>query len=153
MRDIANNHRINDLRILWELHLLGLIHKKVNTYNTIWNKVYNLDLMIIWIVWYCWTFFLLFKRYSIILETPFVTVLGYANLINFFPEYDPIHNIEIDAISHIQGRAPKMEFIKKMCIYSYMFKLQSPSKYPPFDAIYLSRRFFHCSKQFQTHQF
>ena len=29
-----------------------------------------------------------------------------------------------------------------------MFKLQSPSKYSPFDAIHLLRRFFHCSKQF-----
>ena len=29
-----------------------------------------------------------------------------------------------------------------------MLKLQSPSKYSPFDAIHLSRCFFHCSKQF-----
>ena len=29
-----------------------------------------------------------------------------------------------------------------------MFKLQSLSKYSPFDAIHLSRCFFHCSKQF-----
>ena len=29
-----------------------------------------------------------------------------------------------------------------------MFKLQSPSKYSPFDAIYLLRWFSHCSKQF-----
>ena len=29
-----------------------------------------------------------------------------------------------------------------------MFKLQSPSKYSPFDAIHLLRCFFHCSKQF-----
>ena len=35
-----------------------------------------------------------------------------------------------------------------MCIYSYMFELQSPSKCYPFDAIHLSRHFFHCSKQF-----
>ena len=28
------------------------------------------------------------------------------------------------------------------------FKLQSPSKYCPVDAIHLSRHFFHCSKQF-----
>ena len=33
-------------------------------------------------------------------------------------------------------------------IYSYMFKLQSPSNYSPFDVIRLLRRFFHCSKQF-----
>ena len=30
----------------------------------------------------------------------------------------------------------------------YMFKLQSPSKYSPFDAVWLSRPFFQCSKQF-----
>ena len=35
-----------------------------------------------------------------------------------------------------------------MCIYFPMFKPQSPSKYSPFDAIYLSRCFFHYSKQF-----
>ena len=38
--------------------------------------------------------------------------------------------------------------LKYLCIYSYMFKLQSPSKYSPFDAIHLLRHFFHCSKQF-----
>ena len=37
---------------------------------------------------------------------------------------------------------------KKLCIYSYMFKLQSPSKYSPLDAMHLSRCFFHGSKQF-----
>ena len=36
----------------------------------------------------------------------------------------------------------------ELCVYSYMFKLQSPSKCSPFDAIHLSRCFFHCSKQF-----
>ena len=51
-------------------------------------------------------------------------------------------------ILHIQEGTQKTEFIyKKLCIYSYMFKLQSPSKYSPFDAIYLSRPFFHCWKQ------
>ena len=33
-----------------------------------------------------------------------------------------------------------------MC--SYMFKLQSPSKYSPFDLIHVSRLFLHCLKQF-----
>ena len=42
-----------------------------------------------------------------------------------------------------------MEFIyKKLYTYSYLFQLQSPSKYSPFDAIHLLRSFFHCSKQF-----
>ena len=37
---------------------------------------------------------------------------------------------------------PKKQFIyKKVCIYSYMFKLQSPSKCSPFDAIQLSNFF------------
>ena len=35
-----------------------------------------------------------------------------------------------------------------MCIYSSMFKLQSPSKYSPFDVLHLLRHFFHCSKRF-----
>ncbi|KAF6104158.1 hypothetical protein HJG60_011176 [Phyllostomus discolor] len=40
------------------------------------------------------------------------------------------------------------EFIyKKLCIYSYIFKLQSPSKYSLFDIIHLSIHFFYCSKQ------
>ena len=44
---------------------------------------------------------------------------------------------------------PKMEFTyKKLCIYSYMFKLQSPSNYSPFDAIQLLKFFFYCSEQF-----
>ena len=42
-----------------------------------------------------------------------------------------------------------LEFIyKKLCIYSYTFKLKSPSEHSPFDAIHLPRHFFHCSKQF-----
>ena len=41
------------------------------------------------------------------------------------------------------------EFIyKKVCVYSYMFKCQSSSKYSLFDAKYLSRCFSRCSKQF-----
>ena len=42
---------------------------------------------------------------------------------------------------------------KKLCVYSYMFKLHSPSKYSPFDAVHLLRHFFHCSKQFWTRWF
>ena len=41
-------------------------------------------------------------------------------------------------------RDPKQtpEFIyKELCIYSYMFQVQSPSKYSPFDAIHLWRLF------------
>ena len=40
------------------------------------------------------------------------------------------------------GTQESLEFIyKKLCIYSYKFKLQSPSKYSTFDAIHLSRLF------------
>ena len=47
------------------------------------------------------------------------------------------------------GMSKNSEFIyKKLCIYSYTFKLQSPSKYSPLNAIHLSRCFFHCSQQF-----
>ena len=37
-----------------------------------------------------------------------------------------------------EGKLPPNQnlFIKKKCIYSYMFKLQSPSKYSQFDAIH-----------------
>ena len=56
--------------------------------------------------------------------------------------------------THTKGDPEKTGFIcKKLCIYSYMFKLQSPSKYPPFDAIYLSRLFFTVQNSFWTHQF
>ena len=48
-----------------------------------------------------------------------------------------------------QGGPPKTGIMyKTLCIYSYMFKLQSPTKYSPFDVIHLLRCFFHCSKQF-----
>ena len=47
-----------------------------------------------------------------------------------------------------------MEFVyKKLCIYSYMFKLPSPSKNFPFDAIHLLRQFFHCSNVFELIDF
>ena len=44
----------------------------------------------------------------------------------------------------------KTEFIyTNLCIYSYMFKLKSPSEYSPFDAIHLIRTFFSITqKQF-----
>ena len=38
-------------------------------------------------------------------------------------------------------------FLKIVYLF-LMFKLQSPSKYSPFDTRHLSRHFFHCSKQF-----
>ena len=38
-------------------------------------------------------------------------------------------------------------------IHSYMFNLQPPSKYSPFDAIHLSRHFSTVQNSFWTHQF
>ena len=40
------------------------------------------------------------------------------------------------------------QFNYKNCVVILTFKLQSPSKYSPFDAIHLFRRFFHCSEKF-----
>ena len=49
----------------------------------------------------------------------------------------------------MRGNPPKLECIyKRLYIYSYMFKLQSPSKYSPFDAINLFETFFPLLKQF-----
>ena len=59
-----------------------------------------------------------------------------------------------DGWSMFEGGPKKTEFIyKKLCIYSYIFKLQSPSKYSPFDAIHLSKCFFHCSKRLLNSDF
>ena len=46
-----------------------------------------------------------------------------------------------------EGGPQNTGIYKKLCIYSYMFKLQSPSKYSPFDAMHLLRHFCHCSQQ------
>ena len=46
------------------------------------------------------------------------------------------------------GTPKKPRKNKNLCIYSFIFKLQSSSKNSLFDAIYLLRCFFHCSKQF-----
>ena len=56
--------------------------------------------------------------------------------------------VHVHACLNMRGD-PKMQFIyKKLCIYSYTFKLQSPSKYSSFDAIHPWSSFLHCSKQF-----
>ena len=53
-----------------------------------------------------------------------------------------------------EGDPNKLEYVyKKLCIYSYMFELQSPPEYSPFDAIRLSRWFSHCSNSFWAHRF
>ena len=43
----------------------------------------------------------------------------------------------------MKGDPENPEFIyKKLCVYSYILKLQTPSKYSPFRAIHLLRLFF-----------
>ena len=50
---------------------------------------------------------------------------------------------------HMRGDPPKHRiYLQKFCIYSYRLEIQSSSKYSAFDAIHLSRHFFHCSEQF-----
>ena len=44
-------------------------------------------------------------------------------------------------------------FIKNCAFILTCINFQSPSKYSPFDAIYLLRYFFHCLTQFWSHQF
>ena len=44
----------------------------------------------------------------------------------------------------------KKQFIKKLYVYSYVFKLLSPSKYSLFDSIDLSRHFFTTQNSFWT---
>ena len=57
----------------------------------------------------------------------------------------PLHH----ATTATEGGPKTWNFLsKKLNICSCMFKLKSPSKYSPFDAIHLSKCFFHCSKQF-----
>ena len=54
----------------------------------------------------------------------------------------------------MEGDPKDPEFIyKKLCIYSYMFKLQSPSKYSPFDAIHSWEVFFTAQNSFWTSWF
>ena len=56
--------------------------------------------------------------------------------------------------SSMGGDPCKPEFIyKNLCIPSYMFKLQSPSKYSPFDAIYLPRLFSMTQTKFELINF
>ena len=51
------------------------------------------------------------------------------------------------SIRDMRGEPPNLEFIYyKLWIYSYMLKLQSLSKYSPFDAIHRSKPIFHCSE-------
>ena len=56
--------------------------------------------------------------------------------------------------NNTRGDRKKPKFIcKKLCIYSYMFKLQSPSKNSPFDAVHLLRLFFTAQNSIWTHWF
>ena len=57
--------------------------------------------------------------------------------------------------TNMRGRPKKPQnlFIKKLCIYSYIFKSPSPSKHSPSDAIHLSRCFSTAQNSFWTCQF
>ena len=71
------------------------------------------------------------KFVDIVIDLEFLFLLPEVIGKLYFPSSQPIY------------RLPKTEFMyKKLCIYPYMFKLQSPSKYSPFDAIHLLRCFF-----------
>ena len=50
--------------------------------------------------------------------------------------------------SMYEGYPEEKNLFIKNCVFILTFKLQSSSKYSPFDAIHLLRWFFHCSKQF-----
>ena len=64
--------------------------------------------------------------------------------------FPPLHPRIQHSAWHLKANPHKKEFIyKKLCIYSYMFKLQPPSNFFPFDAKHLTRLFFHCSKVFE----
>ena len=51
------------------------------------------------------------------------------------------------------GDTKKFGIYKKLCMYSHMFKRQSPSKYSPFDAIHPSRFFFTAQNSFELMDF
>ena len=55
---------------------------------------------------------------------------------------------------YMRGTHKTEIYLEKLCIYSYMLKLQSPSEYFPFDAIHLGD-FFFCNAQnsFWIHRF
>ena len=54
----------------------------------------------------------------------------------------------------MRGDPKNPEFIyKKLCIYSYMFKLQSPSRSSPFPPMHLSRGFSPAQNSFWTRWF
>ena len=70
------------------------------------------------------------------------------------PTFSPCNIVHMHGCYIYNKEPPQTEFIyTKLCIYSYMFKLQSPSKYSTIDAIHLSRHFFLLLKQFWTQWF
>ena len=54
------------------------------------------------------------------------------------------HNMYV----YMRGSKIRNHLLKHCAFIFYMFKFQSPSKDPPFDAMHLLRLFFHCLKQF-----
>ena len=62
------------------------------------------------------------------------------------------HYTWVDKDTFIMDCKTQSLFIKKLCIYSYIFKLQWPPKYTPFDAIHPSRLLSTAQNSFWTHQ-
>ena len=57
-----------------------------------------------------------------------------------------VHRPVLNPLSHTSwGRNL---FVKKLCIYSYVFELQSSSRYSPSDAVHTLRQFLHHLTQF-----
>ena len=59
------------------------------------------------------------------------------------------HNMYV----YMRGSKIRNHLLKHCAFIFYMFKFQSPSKDPPFDAMHLLRLFPYCSKHFWTHRF
>ena len=58
----------------------------------------------------------------------------------------------VNLLNYTMGALKNPEFIYKKCNYSYMFKLQSPSKCSPLDAIHLPRLFSTAQNSLWTHR-
>ena len=71
-------------------------------------------------------------------------------LISSFPSFSII--LFLFPVRGVTEKSPEVSYLK-MCVYSYMFKLQSPWKYSPFDAIHKSRLFSTAQSHFWTNQF
>ena len=96
-----------------------------------------------------WTWTFLYNQLQPVLHFFSVVFLIALHLLSYMLESIFFWYLKYTRRILYEQEPPKMEFIyTKVCIHSYMLKLQLPSKYSPFDAIHISRCFFYCSKQF-----